>query len=187
MPFALALLLALPIGVGIAWAAKAELARHDGRVTATRAFAVTATFSGGVYAIQMAYFAAFHGDWSYAYAVASSRVPSAIDLLLVVACAAMVVGAFTIASPFAARGRIAVVASMFATPMALCVGLVIAGWQRLTTSASYAQFEGGFGTHTLTETSLGRAIVVANAVSLAALGWSIRLVRVDLPRSSKGP
>ncbi len=181
VPLALSLLLALPIGVALAWAAKAELARHDGHVTATRAFAVTAAFSGLVYAPQVAYFCAFHGDWSYAYAIAWSRIPSAVDLLLVVASAALIVGAFTVAAPFAAQRRTAIVAALLVAPLSTAAGLSIVLARRLATSATYAQFHGGFGAHGISDTALGRAVLVANVVVAGGLAWSIRLVRLGRP------
>ena len=64
---------------------RAELVRDDGPVVASRPFAVVAAFAALVWLPVVGYFVAFHGDWSYLYVVPWQRVPSAVDLGLVLA------------------------------------------------------------------------------------------------------
>ena len=94
VPIAFAPLFGLALGAALAWIAAAELARDDGPVVASRSFAIVGAFTGFVWLPVVGYFAAFHGDWSYLYVVPWRRVPSAIDLGLVLLAGAAVLGSF---------------------------------------------------------------------------------------------
>ena len=61
MPFPVAILVAFALGAVFARAARADLARHDGPLLASRAAAIVATFAAAVVAPIVGYFAALHG------------------------------------------------------------------------------------------------------------------------------
>jgi hypothetical protein len=168
----------MALGVAFAWVARAELSRADARLLETRGLRIVIGFAALVFAPVAAYFALFHGDWAYLYLVAWRRVPSAVDLALVGAAAASVVGGFATAAPFARAGKLPVLAGLFGTPTVILVLLVLALQKRLGTSASFAQFHGGFGTQPITQTELGRGMLMMLAVLALGTAWCVRLLRI---------
>ena len=183
MPLPLAALVALSLGALFAQVARAELSL-DEPLLSSRPLAIVAAFAGLVWLPAVAYFAVFHGDWAYMYFVAWRRVPSAIDLAVVLACTALVPAGFALAAPFARTKRREIVVAMIATPAALAAVLAIAFQHRVGTSATFAQFKHGFDTEPVARAALGRAMLVAIAVTAAAALWATRLLR-SAPASPK--
>ncbi len=182
MPLPLAALIALSLGALFAHVARAELSQSDAPIVSSRPLAIAAAFGGFVYLPAMAYFAAFHGDWAYMYFIAWRRVPSAIDLAFVLACAALVPAGFIAAAPLSRAGRRGVVIAMIAAPVGLASVLAIAFERRVATSASFAQFMNNFDTHPVAASALGRAMLVTIVVTAAASLWCVRLLRT--PRAT---
>jgi hypothetical protein len=129
VPIAFAPLFGLALGAILAWIAAPELARVEGPVVASRPFAVVAAFAGLVWFPAVGYFVAFHGDWSYLYVVPWQRVPSAIDLGLVLLAGATVVGGFWLAVPPVRKRRSGPLVAMVVTP-----GAGRARWARASCS-----------------------------------------------------
>src|SRR5262245_56914674 len=117
MPMPMALVVAFAFGAAFALAAKAELARHDGSLATSRALAIVGAFAALVFAPVVGYFAACHGDWAYLYVVAWQTVPSAVDLTLVLAAAALVLAGFAIAAPAARARNVRALAAMIGGPL----------------------------------------------------------------------
>jgi hypothetical protein len=183
VPLPLAALVAFSLGALFAHVARAELSL-DQPLLSSRSLAIVSAFAGLVWLPAVAYFAAFHGDWAYMYFVMWRRVPSAIDLAVVLACAALVPVGFAIAAPFARSKRREIVLAMIATPAALAAILAIVFQHRVGTSATFAQFKHGFDTEPVARAALGRAMLVAIAVTAAATLWTVRLLRSS-PASPK--
>jgi hypothetical protein len=179
VPLPFALLCALPIGVAYAWSARAELVKHEGPMATVRAFWVAVAFGFLVHAPAAAYFVAFHGDWAYLYLTAWSGVPSAVDLSLVVLAGALVPLGFLAAAPFCATHRTPVVLGLFAVPLGVAGALALGTQSRLASSATFAQFHGGFGVESITQTSLGPSVLLALGVLVVSIFWSVQLIRVD--------
>src|SRR5262249_34775178 len=99
MPLPLALPIGLLIGMSLAWLARVELARSEVPLVLARPFLVAAGLGAIVYAPVVAYFVTLHGDWAYLYLVRFTRIPSAVDLALVVVAGAQVPLGFALASP----------------------------------------------------------------------------------------
>ena len=174
MPIAFAPLFGLALGAILAWIAAPELARVEGPVVASRPFADVAAFAGLVWFPAVGYFVAFHGDWSYLYVVPWQRVPSAIDLGLVLLAGATVVGGFWLAVPPVRKRRSGPLVAMVVTPGALAViGLTLAA-RRLAVSGTYAQFHGDFGTEPIGASALGKGVVLMGVVLAAAIAWTVR-------------
>ena len=185
MPLPLAALVALSLGALFAHVARAELSL-DEPILSSRPLAIVATFAGLVWLPAVAYFAAFHGDWAYMYFVAWRRVPSAIDLAVVLACTALVPAGFAIAAPFARSKRREIVMAMIATPAAIAAILAVVLQHRVGTSATFAQFKHGVGTEPVARAALGRAMLVAIAVTTGAALWATRLLRsAPAPKKAK--
>jgi hypothetical protein len=90
---------------------------------------------------------------------------------------ASVVAGFAAAAPLARSSKLGPLGALFATPIVLLVLLVLGLQKRLGTSASYAQFHGGFGTEPITRTDLGRGLLWMLAVLVLGIAWSVRLLR----------
>jgi hypothetical protein len=176
MPLPLAALVAFSLGALFAHVARSELAQSDA-LAASRPMAIATAFAAFVYLPAVAYFAAFHGDWAYMYFIAWRRVPSAIDLALVVACAALVPAGFFVAAPLARAKKREVVIALVAIPAAVAVALAVTFERRIATSATFAQFTNDFDTHPIAEAALGRAMLVAIAACAAATLWCVKLLR----------
>jgi hypothetical protein len=174
MPIPFAPLFGLALGALLAWLAGPELARVDGPVVASRPFAVVAAFAGLVWLPAVGYFVAFHGDWSYLYVLPWQRVPSAIDLGLVLLAGAAVVGGFWLAARPVKKRRSGPVVAMVVAPATMAVvGLTLAA-RRLAVSGSYAQFHGEFGTEPIGASALGKGVVLMGVVIAMAIAWTVR-------------
>lgn len=177
MPLPLAPLVGFALGVVFAWLARAELARADTPAYESRPLRIVLGFAAMVFAPVVGYFAAFYGDWSYLYVVAWRRVPSALDLALVLGAGASVLGGFVAASPLARARKVGALGALFAVPAVVLVLAVLALQRRLGTSGTFAQVHGGFGTEPVTHTDLGRALLVMLTVLALGVSWCVRLLR----------
>jgi hypothetical protein len=177
MPAPTAPLIGFVLGIAFAWAAADELGRAAGAGTTSRSLVVVTLFSLLVFAPVSAYFLAFSPDWSYAYFVDSERLPSAVDLGLVLLDAASVPAGFAIAARRASSRRLGTLVQIGALPaLAAGVFLLIAS-PRLAVSASYAQFHGDFGTRSLAGSPLGYAVLWMGLVLLGSVAWTSRSLR----------
>lgn len=163
--------------MSLAWTARGELARSEVPLVLARPFAVATAFAAIVLAPVLAYFVALHGDWAYLYAVRWSRVPSAVDLLLVTLVAAQVPLAFAVASPWAISKRGSLVIKVCAgVAIVLAIACALSA-RRLGSSATYAQFHGGFGVAPIGKSPLGRGVLLSWVALLAGWGWSLYVLR----------
>lgn len=177
MPLPFALPIGLLLGMTLAWVARAELARSDVSLVLGRPFLVALGLGIAVFAPVVGYFAALHGDWAYLYLLRWSRVPSAVDLLLVVFAALQVPLGFAIAAPLAIakRGtRILQISAALATVLVLASAIFA---RRLSVSASFTQYHGGFGVVPLGRSTLGRGILLGWAVLALGYAWSFHVLR----------
>jgi hypothetical protein len=180
MPLPLGLLLGWVIGLGFAWAAREERTDEPasaGHLLFSRPFSVAAAFASLVYAPILGYFAAFHGDWSYLYLVPWHRVPSAVDLILVLAATATVPAGFAVGYGPSRAGRRSLVMRLGSGPAAVALVLGAVCARRLAVSASYAQYHGAFGTEPITQAALGRGVLLSAIALGAGIAWSVRALR----------
>ncbi len=185
MPLPFALPIGLLVGLSLAWMSRGELARSEVPLVLARPFLVALGLGLVVYAPVLGYFAALHGDWAYLYLVRSSRVPSAVDLALVVACGASVPAGFAAAAPWAIAKR----SQPLLGVSAVIAGIVVIGAalasRRLATSASFAQFHGGFGGAPASRSTLGRGVLSSWIALAAGYAWSAWVLRSA--RAARGP
>lgn len=184
MPLPVAPLLGWLLGLWLAWAARGErpdrlAGAADERLLLffSRPLVVATALAVFVYAPLVGYFAAFHGDWSYLYVLPWSRVPSALDLILVVLASATIPAGVALGLGPARLGRSSALARLAAGPLVLLLVVVGVGARRLATSASYAQFHGGFGVESITDGALGRGVLLAAIALAAAVAWTARALR----------
>ncbi|AKV03867.1 hypothetical protein AKJ09_10530 [Labilithrix luteola] len=177
MPLPFAIPVGLLVGMTLAWLARSELARSEVPLVLARPFLVALGLSVLVFAPVVGYFAAFHGDWAYLYLVRWNRVPSALDLAFVLVAAAQIPLGFALASPWAIAKR----SSRFLTASAIALGVVLAASavtaRRLGVSATYAQYQGGFGAVPIGRSPLGRGVLLSWAVLAAGYAWTAHVLR----------
>jgi hypothetical protein len=181
MPLPLAFPFGLLVGISLAWLSRAELARSEVPLVLARPFLVAVALALFVHAPVLTYFVALHGDWAYLYLVRFARVPSAVDLVLVVLAAGQVPLGFALASPWAIAKRGSPVLRAAGVVGAILLVACIASAPRLSVSASFAQFRGGFGVAPLGRTPLGRGVLLSWVALLAGYGWSLRVLRSPRP------
>jgi hypothetical protein len=174
VPIPFALPVGFAIGAALAWIAAPELARDDGPIGLSRPFAVVASFAGMLWLPVIGYFVAFHGDWSYLYLVAWRRVPSAVDLGLVLLSAGAVIGGFCLAVSPVRKRRLGPVAMMVVVPGALALAGVAFSVHRLAVSGTYAQFHGDFGTEPIAASTLGKGVLLMGALLTLGLALVVR-------------
>ena len=174
MPIPFAPFLGLALGAVLAWIAGPALARDEGPIVASRSFAIVMAFAGFVWLPAVGYFVAFHGDWSYLYVVPWRRVPSAIDLGLVLLAGAAVVGSFWLTADPVRKRRFGPVIALIVTPGALAIGGLTAAAKRLAVSGTFAQFHGDFGTQPIGASPLGKGVLVMGIVVVLGVAWTVR-------------
>ncbi len=184
MPIPFAHLVGLALGAALAWVAGPALSRSDGPMVASRPFAVVAAFAVLLWLPAVGYFAAFHGDWSYLYLVPWRRIPSAVDLMLVLlAGAAVVLGFCAAVRPMRSR-RFGPVLVLIIAPSVVVLAALPLAVHRLAVSGTYAQFHGDFGTEPIGASLLGKGVLLMGIVLVAGVAWTVRcLARMaaDLP------
>ena len=183
MPIAFAPWVGLALGAAFAWVAAPELARDDTPVALSRSFALVLAFAGLLWLPIVGYFVAFHGDWSYLYLIPWRRVPSAIDLLLVVAAGLTVTAGFWLSvRPVRSRRLGPVVALVLGPGLLAAVGLAVAA-RRLGISATYAQFHGDFGTEPIAASTLGRGVLTMDILLVLGVAWTVRALMSREPHT----
>jgi hypothetical protein len=179
VPAPLAPLIGFALGVAFAWWAREELARSQASAggIGSRSLVIVTLFATVVFAPIGSYFLAFEADWSYAYFIDTRRIPSALQLALVLLDAASVPVGFVVAASHA-RARKLVPLLTLGTPAALLVLIGIAAFAgRLSIQASYAQFHGDFGTRPVAGSSLGYALLWMDMLLVLGSVWTIRQVQ----------
>jgi hypothetical protein len=178
MPAPLAPLIGFALGVGFAWCAREDLSRSLATAgIASRPLAIVLLFAILVFAPVSAYFLAFESDWSYAYFVDTRRIPSAFQLGLVVLDTASVPAGFLIAARHAKLKKLRPMLTLALPGLALALGCVIFTADRLGVQASYAQFQGDFGTHPVAGSSLGYSLLWMDVVLALGVAWTWRHVQ----------
>jgi hypothetical protein len=182
VPIPFAPLLAFVLGVVLAWVSRNDLARTEGPLIASRQVLVATALAFLVYAPIVGYFVAFHGDWSYLYIYPHSRIPSAIDLALVLLASAQIPLAFVFTVPAARAKRFGVAVWLAGVPAVVATGLFAWASRRLSVSGTYAQFHRGFGVVPIGASTLGRGVLFMMMVGALAVFWSVRSVgRISPP------
>lgn len=173
VPAFLGPLVGLPVGALLAWLVASDPQR-DERHVAARARVVVAAFGALVYAPICAYFLLFAGDWSYAYLVPSARVPSAVELLLVVVDAGSVVAGFSIGRRVLRRHAVRPLLFLVLFPAAMAMITVVVLFRRLRVDATYRQYHAVFGLEPIAGGAIGYGILWMLAMLFVGLAVTAR-------------
>ncbi len=174
MPITFAPIAGIALGAAMAWVAAPALARDDGPVALSAPFALVGVFAALLWLPIVGYFVVFHGDWSYLYLVPWQRVPSAIDLGLVLASAASVPCGFYFAALPVRKQRLGLAASLVIGPVVLVIAGLAFAAPRLAVSGTYAQFHGEFGTEPIGASTLGKGVLMMAVVLALGVAWTAR-------------
>lgn len=190
MPLLLGPLVAIALGAIFAWLGRAEAPREDEHAFRARA-AVVLAFAALVYAPACAYFPLFAGDWALFYLLDHRDVPSAIELVVIVADAALVVGGFAAGHLAAKRRAPRSIVALAAAPLALSLAAAAALLSRLRIDGTYHQVTSRFGTQPAAGSPLGWAILWMDAMIVAGAVITARALlerpRPPKPRASDAP
>ncbi len=186
MPALVLPLVALTIGIGLAWAAADEIARLGGSAIGTRSLLLSTLFGGLVTAPIAAYLVAFYPDWAYAFVVDSSRLPGVVPATIVLASTAAPPVGFLLAAPFAGERRLGRVLELGAGAAAIALLTLLPGAQRLGVQATYPQFHGDFGVVPIVGSRLGLGLVWMLAVLVGAVVWTATSMRQLSRAQSRG-
>jgi hypothetical protein len=178
MPAPLAPFIGFALGVAFAWWSRDELARSQAVAgIGSRSLVIVTLFATIVFAPIGAYFLAFEADWSYAYFIDTRRIPSALQLALVLVDAASVPIGFVVAASYARSKKLVPVLTLGTSPAVLVLVCIALTAGRLGIQASYAQFHGDFGTRPVAGSSLGYALLWMDALLVLGALWTTRQVQ----------
>lgn len=192
MPLLVGPLLGLALGAALAFLCRGEALREDEAAFRAR-LAVAALFAALVYAPACAYFVIFAGDWALFYLVDSAAVPSAAELCVVVADAALVVLGFAAGHHAARRRMDRVLAALVLGPAGAAAVMLAAFQGRLRVEGTFHQVTSRFGTQPVAGGPLGWAILWMGAMIVTGFVIAARVLteRPRLPRpaapASEGP
>lgn len=182
MPLLLAFPVGALIGATLAWMARAELARSETPLLLARPFVVSVGLGVLLFGPIIGYFTALHGDWAYVYLVRTSRVPSAVDLLLVALAALTIPAGFALAARWAVEKRGTELLRVMTVVAILVLAACALTARRLGASASFTQFHGGFGVAPIGQSPLGRSVLLSWAALALGFAWTSRAVRAPRAR-----
>lgn len=177
MPLPLAPILAALVGLALALVGRDEARRTGAHVTTLRGFAIATLVSVTLIAPATGYFVSFYPDWAYAYFVAAAAIPSAIDLLAVLAVGAATIGAYVL-TVGALRRQSA--HSLTRWAVGLLVALVALGMllaPRFLVITTTEAFREGGDKPSIGGSSLGVSILWIDGCVAAGLVWAGRQLR----------
>lgn len=174
MPAPVAPLLGIALGALFAWAAADELAKGERFGLETRSLVVAALFGLLILAPIAGYFLAAHRDWAYAYLVDPHRLPDVVDPGFLLLDAVSVPAGFVLAANGARSHRFAAVAKVLTAPLVLALMFVFATLPRLSVEATYAQYQGDFGTQPVAGSPLGYGLLTMTVLLVTAVLWTLR-------------
>ena len=173
------------LGAALAWLCRGEARREDEAAFRARA-ALVALFAALVFAPACAYFIVFAGDWSFFYLVDERGVPSALELLVVLADAALVVLGFAAGHRAARRRDDRALVALAAAPTVLAAALALAFLPKLRVDGSFHQVMSRFGTQPVAGGPLGWAILWMGVMIAAGFAVAARSL-ASHPRLSRPP
>jgi hypothetical protein len=177
MPLPLAPFAAALLGVVFGLVGRDEVRRTSAPPSATRGFVVVALVSMLLLAPALGYFVAFYPDWAYAYLVPGERVPSAVELVEVIAICAIPPATYAWTATSLRRHA---VRELVRGVSALVVLLAVAaGWMgpRLLVAATYSGFHDGIDVKPIGGTSLGASILWIDGCLFAGAAWAASRLR----------
>ncbi len=159
MPVLLSPWVGILLGLAFAWASQERLAHASASSPVNSALLLVILHGLLVHAPVVGYFLVYAPDWSYAYLFDPTRIPAAMDIVWLVVAAGSPLAGFLLGAPAASR-RQAVPFLRWGGAVLLVLGVTTI-WlgPRWSLEATYAQFQGHFGTRSIAGTDLGYALL----------------------------
>jgi hypothetical protein len=170
-------LLGFVLGLAFAWASREELGRTHGRADGTRALTLVGAFGLLVQAPLTGYFLAHNPDWCFAYYVDGRALPGGTEAACVLISALAPPLGFVAGARHAGERRLGALVQLAAVPLLVAVLGTLAAFARLSIDASFAQFQGGFGTRAVAGGRLGFSLLWMAAVLVGAVAWTTVCLR----------
>ncbi len=177
MPAPLGPPVAILLGLLLGYAGHAPGVRAQGDEQTSRSLLVVACFGLLVYAPAAAYFIAFAPDWAYAYVIDTERLPSAVDMAVVLTDAAFVPLGYRLTLTVRGRRSTADLLKLAIAPTLAVVGFAAALLPRLAVFGTHAQFHGDFGLVEVSGSHLGFAVLWMVGLIAAGFFWTLRWLR----------
>jgi len=178
------------LGAALAWLGRREGERVDERSHGARV-GVAALFALLVMAPVCAYFLIFTPDWAFAYLVDSRKIPSAVELTLVMLTAGAVVVGFIAAERAHKKRSFRALALAAGVPSAIALAEVLIFFPKLRIEGSFHQVESGFGTQSVAGTPLGYAILWMSSMLVLGFVLAVRALseraQVEAPEEASPP
>jgi hypothetical protein len=178
LPAVIAPFVAFTLGIALAMRIRFEADRYEDK-DRRAALRIAALFGALVFAPVSAYFLVFAPDWSFAYLVDPRRIPSALELLLVIANAATVPLGFVAGHRAVRRRALRELVALFTVPAAVAFIFVVAFSRELRVEGTYHQFHSKFGMQPVAGGAIGYAILWMDA--MLAIGFALSLQALSRP------
>jgi hypothetical protein len=185
VPAPIAPLIGFLLGIALAWTTAGDPTGSGTSAPPGRTLIVVTLYSFLVFAPVSGYFLAFAPDWSYAYAVDSGRLSSAVDLVVVLLNVASVPLGFTLAFRRLRERIPGPLLRLAALPLLATVVFLVVALPRLSVHATYAQFHGDFGVRSVAGSPLGYALLWMNAILAIGAIFTARALRRLSPPSPR--
>jgi hypothetical protein len=186
VPAPIAPLVGFLLGMALAWTAAGDPSRASTTAPPGRALVIVTLYSFLVFAPASGYFLAFAPDWSYAYAVDSSRLSSAVDLAVVLLNVGSVPAGFTLAFRRIRERGPGQLLRLASPPLLAAVVFLVVALPRLSVHATYAQFHGDFGVRSVAGSPLGYALLWMDAIlALGAVFTGRALRQLSAPKPGR--
>lgn len=177
MPLPLAPFVAALLGVVLGLVARDEVRRTTAPPSSTRGFVVVVLVSLLLLSPSLGYFVAFYPDWAYAYLVPGEKIPSAVELLEVMAIAAIPAATFGWTATALRRHAVReLVRGISALVVLLSITLAFLG-PRLIVAATFTGFHDGIDVRPLGGTSLGFSILWVDGCFVLGTLWAASRLR----------
>lgn len=186
MNLPLAICITYAAGIVASLASRAELRGTPRPSLMTSAFKAFLAYTALVLVPSTVYFYVFHGDWFLLYLLDSSRIPSAIALLIFVLQGAVGALGFASGAHLVRLQRDNLGIAIVVTLVALAAALLAVVRTRVATVGSYAQFHGTFGLEPWTRTPLLPAVVLFGTIMVVGLVYCCVRIHWGARRASAG-
>jgi hypothetical protein len=176
----------LPLAPFVAFALGAALAlvaSPGADASGRRALALVSLFAALVVAPACAAPLFVAEDWALGYLVDPAAVPSAVELVIVVACAASVVAGFVLAREPARTP--AARAALVGSPCAVAIAVAAALGARLGTDGTYHEVHGRFATEPVLGGRLGWVVLVIVAAIASGAAYTASRLRAGAPSDGR--
>jgi uncharacterized membrane protein YidH (DUF202 family) len=169
-------LLGFAVGVLFAWAAAEEIAQRQD-VLHTQSIWIVTLYSLLVHTPSAVLLIAPYPDWSVAYVVNASSLPTTwVPALVLLNCGAPPLG-FLLSGSAAGQGRPVALLRLAGVALALACVNTLTFIDRLVVVATHSEFHNNFGIRGVAGSALGYSLLFLAVLTSAAAAWTHNLLK----------